>query len=276
MKQLFLNASIKSSRSFTNTYSTSFSLGIRMLDKELHDPIYAIYGFVRVADEIVDTFHEQDKEKLIHEFSAETFKAINQGFSQNPILHSFQWVVNEYSIDHSHIQAFFDSMIMDLVKKEYSRPEYEKYIYGSAEVVGLMCLKVFCSPNNEKYESLVQPARKLGSAFQKINFLRDLKADYQENGRMYFPDLTMERFDDKAKEAIEAELEAEFAEAFIGIKNLPSNCRFGVHTAYIYYLELFKKIKSKKAEVIQNERVRVKDFKKYTLLLSSYFKSKLF
>lgn len=275
MEQLFLKASLKSSKDFTTTYSTSFSLGIKMLDKSLHEAIYAIYGFVRVADEIVDTFHDQDKEKLIHGFSDQTFAAINNRFSTNPILHSFQWVVNKYQIDHDYIKAFFKSMIMDLYKTSYNRQEYEEYIYGSAEVVGLMCLRVFCHPKPHEFESLIEPARKLGSAFQKINFLRDLKADYHENGRMYFPGLSIESFDDEAKKAIERELQEEFDKAFEGIKKLPTNCRFGVYTAYRYYLELFKKISNLDVEVIKDQRVRVKDSKKYRLLLTAYFRNKL-
>ncbi|MAY84910.1 MAG: phytoene synthase [Flavobacteriales bacterium] len=275
MEQLFLKASLISSRAFTNTYSTSFSLGIKALDKSIHEAIYAIYGFVRVADEIVDTFHDQNKEKLIHEFQNDTFKAINDGFSTNAILHSFQWAVNHYGIDHNHITAFFDSMIMDLHKTSYNREEYEKYIYGSAEVVGLMCLKVFCHPNDEQYKALIPPARKLGSAFQKINFLRDLKADYFDKGRMYFPNLSIEEFNATTKKTIEAELEDEFAEAFKGIKKLPSNCKFGVYTAYTYYLELFKKIRKKDAELIKNERVRIPDRMKNWLLLRSILRYKL-
>jgi len=275
MEQLFLKASLICSRAFTNTYSTSFSLGIKALDQSIHEAIYAIYGFVRVADEIVDTFHDQDKEKLIKEFQSDTFKAIKAGFSTNAILHSFQWAVNHYQIDHAHITAFFNSMIMDLDKQDYDRAGYEKYIYGSAEVVGLMCLRVFCHPDNSNYERLIPPARKLGSAFQKINFLRDLKADYYEKGRMYFPNLTIEEFDAKAKKAIEKELEQEFAEAYEGIKQLPSNCKFGVYTAYTYYLELFKKIRKKKVELIKSERVRIPNRQKYLLLLRSMLRYKL-
>ena len=275
MEKLFLKASLISSRAFTNTYSTSFSLGIKALDESIHEAIYAIYGFVRVADEIVDTFHDQDKEKLIHDFQSDTFKAIENGFSTNAILHSFQWAVNFYGIDHSHIKAFFDSMIMDLDKRSYNREEYEKYIYGSAEVVGLMCLKVFCHPNETLYEELIPPARKLGSAFQKINFLRDLKADYFEKGRMYFPDLNIDNFNDEAKRQIEEELEEEFAEAYEGIKRLPSNCKFGVYTAYIYYLKLFEKIRTKNPKVIKDQRVRIPDGMKYWLLIKSTLRYKL-
>lgn len=274
MKQLFLEASIKSSRSFTNTYSTSFSLGIRMLDKSLHDSIYAIYGFVRVADEIVDTFYEQDQRKQIEDFSKETFEAIHKGFSTNPILHSFQWVVNIHEIDHSYITAFFDSMIMDLSKQSYNQEEYNNYIYGSAEVVGLMCLKVFCREEPEKFSKLIEPARKLGSAFQKINFLRDLKADYFEKGRMYFPGVQIENFTDEAKIQIEEELKEEFKEALNGIRELPDNCRFGVYTAYLYYTELLKKIKTESANAILENRIRVSNSKKYSLLITSYFQNR--
>jgi len=275
MEFLFLKASIASSRAFTHTYSTSFSLGIKALDKSIHDAIYGIYGFVRVADEIVDTFHQQNKRKQILQFKTETFKAIHEGFSTNAILHSFQWVVNHYGLDHDHINAFFDSMIMDLDKTTYNQKEYETYIYGSAEVVGLMCLKVFCHPKEELYHSLVQPARKLGSAFQKINFLRDLRADFYDKGRMYFPGLKIEAFDENAKQKIEQELEKEFAEAYEGIKKLPKNCKFGVYTAYIYYLQLFKKIRSEKPARIKEQRVRVPDPLKYWLLVKSIFAFRL-
>ncbi len=275
MKELFLDSSIKSSRSFTNTYSTSFSLGIRMLDKELHDPIYAIYGFVRVADEIVDTFHSQDKEKLIREFSDHTFESIKAGFSSNPILHSFQWVVNEFDIDHSYIEAFFNSMIMDLTKKSYDRKEYEEYIYGSAEVVGLMCLRVFCHPTPGLFDKLVEEARALGSAFQKINFLRDLKADYYEKGRMYFPSIGIDDFNEEKKKEIEKELREEFEVALRGIRKLPRSCKFGVYTAYLYYTELLRKISTKSAIEVKESRIRVSDPKKYLLLINSFLRFKL-
>jgi phytoene/squalene synthetase len=183
--------------------------------------------------------------------------------------------VNHYGIDHDHIRAFFDSMIMDLEKTAYSREEYEKYIYGSAEVVGLMCLKVFCYPKNELYEELIPPARKLGSAFQKINFLRDLKADYFDKGRMYFPNLSIEKFNESAKKEIELELESEFAEAYEGIKRLPKNCKFGVYTAYIYYLKLFEKIRTKNPDLIKDQRVRIPDGVKYWLLIKSTLRYKL-
>jgi len=250
-------------------------MGIKMLDSRLHDEIYAIYGFVRVADEIVDTFHDQDKESLIHQFSEDTFLAIKNGFSTNAILHSFQWVVNKYKIDHSYISAFFKSMIMDLTKKSYTLEEYNEYIYGSAEVVGLMCLKVFCHPDEDQFKQLVHPARILGSAFQKINFLRDLKADYYEKGRMYFPSMTIEDFNETAKNQIEEELENEFDEALKGIKELPSSCRFGVYTAYLYYRELHRKIRDLNATKVKEERIRVSDPKKYLLLIKSFIYFKL-
>lgn len=275
MEALYHQSAIKSSKVVTNTYSTSFSLGIKMLDSSIHDPIYAIYGFVRLADEIVDTFHDQDKRVLLNEFVESTYQAISRGFSLNPILHSFQLTVNQYKIEQELIDAFIKSMEYDLFKKDYDRAGFEEYVYGSAEVVGLMCLRVFCDGNEEQYQKLVEPARKLGAAFQKINFLRDLKADFEEKGRSYFPKVDLEHFTEKDKQAIEEEIELDFQAGYKGIKQLPLNARFGVYTAYIYYYSLHKKIKTVEASKVLRERIRIPNIQKYFLLLSSFLRYKL-
>lgn len=275
MEALYKKASLLSSKVITNCYSTSFSLGIKALGKEIHEPIYAIYGFVRLADEIVDTFHQQDKKTLLEEFVNETNFAIQRKLSLNPILHSFQWVVNRYGIDQELINAFIKSMEFDLFKTDYDQSEYEEYIYGSAEVVGLMCLRVFCDGDNQQYQALKEPAKRLGSAFQKINFLRDIKDDFEDKGRTYFPDVSIQNFTDVQKKAIEQDISEDFQEGYKGIKNLPSNVKFGVFTAYTYYLALFKKIKGIKAERIVKERIRIPDSQKYALMLTCYTKYKI-
>lgn len=275
MKAIFDNVAIKTSKMTTRSYSTSFSLGILLLNNSIRDAIYSIYGFVRFADEIVDTFHDYDKEKLLNEFRIDTYKAINEGISLNPILHSFQWVVNKYNIDMELIDTFLDSMEMDLQKRDYNQEEFEKYILGSAEVVGLMCLKVFCEGDKEQYDNLKAPAMKLGSAFQKINFLRDLNADYQKLGRAYFPGIDVENFDFATKKAVEADIEKDFNAGLEGIKKLPLNARFGVYIAYMYYYKLFQKIKNTPHSKIMKERIRVPNAKKYSLILSSYFRYRL-
>ena len=250
-------------------------MGINALGKEIHDAIYAIYGFVRLADEIVDTFHQQDKEILLDEFVQETNLAIKRELSLNPVLHSFQWAVNTYNIDQPLIDAFIKSMRWDLSKTIYTRAEYEEYIYGSAEVVGLMCLRVFCGGNDSEYQRLRLPAERLGAAFQKINFLRDLKDDFDDKGRTYFPGVTMESLNDRQKQEIEADISKDFQDGFKGIKDLPSNSKFGVYTAYSYYQALFDKIKGIPAERIREERIRITDTKKYMILSGCYFKYKL-
>ncbi len=275
MKALYQEASLQSSKVITNCYSTSFSMGINALGKEIHDAIYAIYGFVRLADEIVDTFHEYDKKALLNEFVRETNLAIERKLSLNPVLHSFQWVVNEYNIDQPLIDAFIKSMEWDLSKTEYTRAEYEEYIYGSAEVVGLMCLRVFCKGDESEYQRLRLPAERLGAAFQKINFLRDIKDDFEDKGRTYFPGVTMESFNDVQKQEIEADILKDFQDGFKGIKDLPGNSKFGVYTAYFYYLALFDKIKGIPADRIRNERIRITDGKKYLILAKCYFRYKL-
>jgi phytoene/squalene synthetase len=269
-KDLFDQVSMNCSRITTRSYSTSFSLGIRFLNKRFHDPIYAVYGFVRFADEIVDTFHGYDKELLLKKFRQDTYEAIEQKISLNPILNSFQEIVNRYRIPMHLIDTFLDSMEMDLNKNAYDRSGYEKYILGSAEVVGCMCLKVFVEGNEKLYAELEPYAMKLGSAFQKINFLRDLKDDYQELGRVYFPGVDMGEFNEEVKKQIEEDIAKDFHEGYIGITKLPKDSRFGVYVAYVYYFRLFLRIKALPASRILNERVRIPNGKKYRLFLSSY------
>jgi 15-cis-phytoene synthase len=270
MKKIFDDLSHHISKVTTQTYSTSFSLGIKFLDKELRQPIYDIYGFVRFADEIVDSFHGFDKEKLMADFRRQTFEAIEQGVSLNPVLNSFQATVNRFNIPLELIDTFLRSMEMDLDFDKYSQEDYETYILGSAEVVGLMCLKIFVYGNEEEYKRLTPNAMKLGSAFQKINFLRDLKDDYHVLGRTYFPGIDLSRFNDEVKRAIEEDIERDFHEGYLGILELPKNSRFGVYMAYVYYYKLFMKIKACAANQILNERVRIPNNKKYRLFLSSY------
>lgn len=272
MKAIFDNVSLKSSRMVTNSYSTSFSLGIKFLSKRLHDPIYSIYGFVRFADEIVDSFHEYDKKYLLEKFTADTWEAIEQGISLNPILNSFQQVVRQYNIDPYLISTFLRSMEMDLSKDAYDQKGYEDYILGSAEVVGLMCLKVFTDGKAEQYEKLKSYAMKLGSAFQKINFLRDLNADYEHLGRTYFPGVDMAEFNEKVKKDIEADVEKDFHEGYLGILQLPKDARFGVYVAYVYYYALFNKIKNTPAKEVLKSRIRIPNERKYALFVSSYVK----
>jgi len=272
MKILFDNISRKSSEMVTKTYSTSFSMGIKFLAKRFHDPIYGVYGFVRLADEIVDSFHDYDKRQLLADFKADTYRAIEQKISLNPILNSFQEVVNKYEIDPWTIETFLKSMEMDLDKYTYDQNGYEEYILGSAEVVGLMCLSVFIEGNKEKYEELKPYAMKLGSAFQKINFLRDFKADADALGRLYFPQLRNQEFNQITKEEIESDILKDFKMGFEGIKKLPKDARFGVYVAYIYYSQLLAKIMDMPATVIMEERVRISDKRKYALFFGSYFR----
>jgi phytoene synthase len=270
MKQLFDDISRKSSKMVTNAYSTSFSLGIRFLAKKFHNPIYAIYGFVRFADEIVDSFHEYNKPELLDEFRNETYKSIERGISLNPILNNFQQVVNEYRIDRWHIDTFLKSMEMDLHDTQYDQQGYEEYILGSAEVVGLMCLKVFVEGDEDRYNELKYYAMKLGSAFQKINFLRDFNADLQGLGRMYFPQLRTHEFTEEIKREIEADTRKDFELGYEGIKRLPKNARFGVYVAYKYYSNLLDKICSMPPQRIMQERVRIPDNQKYALFFGSF------
>ncbi|GAB4335617.1 MAG: phytoene/squalene synthase family protein [Flammeovirgaceae bacterium] len=275
MLDLYEKTTFGCSELITKQYSTSFSLGIKTLHKSLHTPIYAIYGFVRYADEIVDTFHEHDKAKLLAHFKEETYRAIKEKISLNPVLHSFQKVVHQYNISLEHIEAFLYSMEMDLYKKDYDENKYKQYIYGSAEVVGLMCLHVFCEGNNELYKYLEKPAKSLGAAFQKVNFLRDMKSDYNERGRVYFPHVNFTKFDSEVKKLIEEDIQKDFDDAYQGIMKLPKKARAGVYLAYIYYLKLFKKIKNSSTSQVLSERIRIPDFKKILLLVGTYFKIKL-
>ncbi len=273
MKELFDMISRKSSKMTTVLYSTSFSLGIRFFSKRFHDPIYGIYGFVRFADEIVDSFEGFDKQKLLTRFKEDTYDAIAEKISLNPILNNFQYVVNKYKIDLELISLFLRSMEMDLEKVEYDQQKYEAYILGSAEVVGLMCLRVFCEGDLQKYEDLKPSAMKLGSAFQKINFLRDLKMDFQGLGRSYFPGIDLNQWDEMTKSAIERDIEKDFAEGLAGIRKLPSGARFGVYMAYVYFHELLIKIQSVKADKLLNERIRVSNWRKYLLLITAYVRN---
>ena len=275
MKAIFDNLSQDMSKMTTRRYSTSFSLGIRFLNKELHKPIYSIYGFVRFADEIVDSFDGFDKEVLLSEFKKDTYDAIKNGISLNPILNSFQWAVNKYRVPLDLIETFMNSMEMDLDKKVYDKDTYEKYILGSAEVVGLMCLKIFVSGDEGEYQRLKMNAMKLGSAFQKINFLRDLNDDFNELGRTYFPGINMNDFNNIVKKEIEADIEKDFRLGYEGILMLPKRARFGVYMAYKYYFKLFKKIKRTKAERILEERVRIPNRKKARILVTSYVRHNL-
>ncbi len=260
----------KASRHTTYSYSTSFSLGIRSLDKRYHAPIHAIYGFVRFADEIVDTFHGYDKDKLLQRFREDTYRAIAEGISLNPILHSFQHVVNSTSIEQELYDTFLDSMAMDLTDTVHDRGSYNTYILGSAEVVGLMCLRVFCEGDEANYQRLKPSAMKLGAAFQKVNFLRDLKDDHQNLGRTYFPGIDVAEMNAETKALIEEDIQHDFDEALIGIRQLPKGSRFGVYIAYVYYLNLFRKIKALPCDRIMKERVRVRNRRKFLLLTTSY------
>lgn len=253
----------------TRRYSTSFSLGIRLFDKRFRAPICGIYGFVRFADEIVDTFHDYQKETLLARFRNDTRQAIEEGISLNPVLHAFQKVVHEYNIEWDLIEAFLKSMEMDLNNVAYNENGYEEYIYGSAEVVGLMCLRVFCEGNDAEFQRLKEPARRLGSAFQKVNFLRDIKSDFEERGRVYFPGVDFARFTQQDKIAIEQDIKADFDAALDGIRHLPKGSRLGVYVAYKYYTQLFAKIKNAPAQRIAQERFRVSDKRKIYLLFSS-------
>ena len=267
----YTRTSYKLSKKLTVAYSTSFSWGIRVFKPEYRDPIFAIYGFVRVADEIVDTFHSYDKESLLEKFTDDTWEAINSGISTNPVLHSFQKVVNEYNVDRKLISAFLKSMEMDLSRSSYNRDNYDEYIYGSAEVVGLMCLKVFVDGDEKKYKELEHSARMLGAAFQKVNFLRDIQSDLNDRGRIYLPGVHhLDFIDNNNKAQLEQEVENEFKEAFKGIIKLPISVKLGVYSAYLYYLMLFKKIKRLDVEQLKSSRVRISNWYKLYLLFKSY------
>jgi phytoene synthase len=263
------------SRLITKRYSTSFSAGIRAFDPSIRAPIYAIYGFVRFADEIVDTFHDFPRASLLNKFKEDTWHAIEERISLNPVLNAFQEVVHTYGIEHELIKAFLDSMEMDLTEQSYDRDGYDLYIYGSAEVVGLMCLHVFCKGDKDLYTQLKYPARRLGAAFQKINFLRDLKSDFEERGRVYFPGVDFIKFSAKEKNEIEVDILSDFKEGYKGILQLPAEARFGVYLAYVYYFSLFKKIKQTPPHKVQEKRIRVSTMEKLVLLCKSSVRIRL-
>ena len=273
--ELYDQTTFECSKLITQRYSTSFTLGIKTLDKKFHYPIYSIYGFVRYADEIVDTFHDFDKKLLLDKFRTDTYQAIERGLSLNPVLHSFQAIVNEYHIERELIDSFLYSMELDLTEQSYNADGYEEYIYGSAEVVGLMCLRVFCEGDKALYDSLKEPARKLGSAFQKVNFIRDIKSDYEDRGRVYFPGIDFDDFTKTAKAQIEADIQKDFDDALDGIMRLPTGAKMGVYLAYKYYLKLFRKIRNCPASRIKEERIRIPDLRKMGILLSTYFQHRL-
>ncbi|MFD2522098.1 phytoene/squalene synthase family protein [Emticicia soli] len=275
MFNLFEKTTFGCSKLITKSYSTSFTLGIQTLDRKFHDPIYGIYGFVRYADEIVDTFHDFDKETLLSRYGEETYKAIEEGISLNPVLHSFQKVVRQYKIETELIEAFLESMEMDLCNRVYDRNGYDKYIYGSAEVVGLMCLRVFCEGDEQLFDKLKVYAQSLGAAFQKVNFLRDIQSDFSERGRVYFPNVDFNDFSLSSKILIEEDIQKDFDNAYIGIMGLPSGARKGVYLAYCYYLKLFERIKGISAARIQQERIRVPDTTKLALLAKTWLQSSL-
>lgn len=274
--QLYYKTTYNISKLITQSYSTSFSIATSLFEKEMRDAIYAIYGFVRFADEIVDTFHDYDKKYLLEKFESDYYDAVNQGISLNPILQSFQQTVKKYNIPDEYIQAFLTSMKYDLVKNDYSdKVEADIYIYGSADVVGLMCLKVFCNGDVNLYNELELSARKLGSAFQKVNFLRDLKNDIEVLDRRYFPEIQQQKFDEKSKLVVIQDIENDFSSAYVGIKKLPKRSKLAVLIAYYYYMSLLKKIKKTEADKIIESRISISNFKKMLLLLKAMFVYKL-
>ncbi|MCA0238923.1 MAG: phytoene/squalene synthase family protein [Bacteroidetes bacterium] len=273
--QLFKDTCFECSKLITRRYSTSFSLGIRLFDHRFRAPICGIYGFVRFADEIVDTFHDYPKEELLRQFRLDTYKAIEERISLNPVLQSFQQVVHAYGIEMELIDAFLHSMEMDLTRTEYDWAGYDEYIYGSAEVVGLMCLRVFCENDDARYQSLKASARRLGAAFQKINFLRDIQSDFDERGRVYFPGVDFRHFTQEDKHRIEADIDADFQAALEGIRALPRGARLGVYLAYKYYTQLFMKIRRASVHCVSRTRFRVSDKRKVYLLFSSALRHQL-
>jgi 15-cis-phytoene synthase len=274
-KELFDKVSLTCSKLTTRAYSTSFSLGIRCLEKELRNPIYSIYGFVRFADEIVDTFHDHNKPELLKRFKEDTYHAINNGISLNPILHSFQLAANKFKFEPELIDQFLKSMEMDLALTSYDQKGIEEYILGSAEVVGLMCLRVFCKGDEKQYLHLKPSAMKLGAAFQKINFLRDLNADFNGMGRSYFPGVDLTNFNEDTKKEIEEDIAKDFNAGYEGIKQLPRSARLGVYVAYLYYMALFEKIKNTPCHVVLQSRIRVRNRRKISILAYSYLKHQL-
>lgn len=275
MLHLFQHTSQQCSKLTTEVYSTSFSSAIKLLHKDLRTPIFNIYGFVRFADEIVDTLHQHDKQQLLNEFRTDTYTSIERGISLNPILQSFQMTVNTYGIDTALIDAFFHSMELDLNKNKYDANGYKEYIYGSAEVVGLMCLFVFCEGDKALYEKLRPAAQSLGAAFQKVNFLRDVKADFEQLSRTYFPGVDFSNFSSAMKKEIESDIAGDFANAYNGILQLPIKARFGVYVAYKYYLSLFKKIKKTKPAGILESRIRIPNYSKAFILAKAGIRTHL-
>ncbi len=275
MLSLFHQVSQGCSRITTEGYSTSFASAIRLLHKDLRNHIYNIYGLVRFADEIVDTFHDYDKATLLQQFRQETFHAIRRGISLNPILHSFQLTVNKYDIDLQLVHSFFDSMEMDLQRKWHDSGTYNEYIYGSAEVVGLMCLNIFCEGDREMFSRLKPSAQALGAAFQKVNFLRDVKSDYSQLNRSYFPAVDFLNFTPSMKQSIEDEIAADFNRALPGIVHLPLKARFGVYVAYQYYLSLFNRIRKVEPARILKERVRIPNYQKAIILMRAGVRNQL-
>ncbi len=275
MMDMFRQVCGECSQLITQRYSTSFSMGIRAFDKRFRSPIYAVYGFVRFADEIVDTFHEFPKQDLLNRFREDTYRAIEERISLNPVLFAFQDTVNRFGIERELIDAFLDSMAMDLNHSAYENSLYNQYIYGSAEVVGLMCLRVFCEGDDALYQRLKMPARSLGAAFQKINFLRDMASDFDDRGRIYFPGVDFDHFSNQDKQAIEADIKLDFDHGLQGILQLPRGARFGVYLAYVYYIKLFQKIRKASACRVKRERIRVHDSKKIWLLFSSALRHSL-
>jgi len=276
MKAIFDIVSFECSKNVTKSYSTSFASAVKMLSPSIRQDIYNIYGFVRFADEIVDSFHDYDKEKLFGLFEEDLHKALENKISLNPILNSFQHTASKYEISMELINAFMKSMKLDLFKSEYkTKEEYQEYIYGSADVVGLMCLKVFVKGDDQKYEALKNSAMKLGSAFQKVNFLRDLKADFEDLSRTYFPNTNLNQLDEISKKQIIEEIEEDFKAGYEGILKLPLEAKFGVYMAYVYYKKLLSKLKSTPSAEIKNARIRVPDYQKLGLFAKSYLTYRL-
>lgn len=268
--ELYSRVAIQNSTKIAKMYSTSFSLGMRLLDKRCRWAIFSVYGFVRLADEIVDTFHDYDKASLLNDFKKQTYEAIENKISTNMVLHAFQLVVNQYKIGKELIEPFFESMEEDLLVGAHNTKSYKEYIYGSAEVVGLMCLKVFCNGNEQQYTALKPYAQSLGAAFQKVNFLRDIKSDFEERGRNYFPGINFNQFNDHTKIQLIQDIKNDFSYALTGIRKLPVGCRLGVYTAYIYYLKLLEKIEAKSATEITTGRIRIPNSQKLILFIKSY------
>lgn len=275
MKHIYDQVAVASSKLITRRYSTSFSLGIYFLDSKIHNDIYSIYGFVRLADEIVDSFHGFDQSGMMDEIRRETERAIKNKISINPVLNAFQLTVNKYQIEWKLIDTFLKSMEMDLTKEMHDPSSFDTYVLGSAEVVGLMCLRVFTNNNDAQYQSLKEPAMKLGSAFQKVNFLRDLKADYEELGRSYFPEIDLSKFSESDKAKIENGILEDFGAALVGIKNLPKCAKLGVYLAYIYYRSLFNKIVKLSPSRVMHERIRIPNYSKFGLMFDSIIRYKL-